>query len=46
MRAIDEHGVAVLIATNLILLPVLLSYVGVSPAAAARSLAAAGGASC
>ena len=33
-------GVAVLILTNLILLPVLLSYVGVSPAAAARSLRA------
>ncbi|SFV15281.1 efflux RND transporter permease subunit [Pseudoduganella namucuonensis] len=31
-------GVAVLIGTNLILLPVLLSYVGVSPAAAQRSL--------
>ena len=31
-------GVAVLILTNLILLPVLLSYIGVSPAAAARSL--------
>ena len=31
-------GVAVLILTNLILLPVLLSYVGVSPSAAARSL--------
>jgi predicted RND superfamily exporter protein len=31
-------GVAVLIVTNLILLPVLLSYVGVSPAAAQRSL--------
>jgi len=31
-------GVAVLILSNLILLPVLLSYVGVSPAAAARSL--------
>ena len=30
-------GVAVLIFTNLILLPVLLSYVGVSPAAAERS---------
>ncbi|RJG27187.1 efflux RND transporter permease subunit, partial [Massilia cavernae] len=29
-------GVAVLIFTNLLLLPVLLSYVGVSPAAAAR----------
>ncbi len=33
-------GVAVLILTNLILLPVLLSYVGVSPAAAERSLRA------
>jgi len=33
-------GVAVLILTNLILLPVLLSYIGVSPAAAARSLKA------
>jgi predicted RND superfamily exporter protein len=33
-------GVAVLIFTNLILIPVLLSYVGVSDAAAARSLAA------
>lgn len=32
-------GVAILILTNLILLPVLLSYVGVSPAAARRSLA-------
>jgi predicted RND superfamily exporter protein len=31
-------GVAVLIFTNLLLLPVLLSYVGVSPAAARRSL--------
>ncbi|CAB3736020.1 efflux RND transporter permease subunit [Paraburkholderia rhynchosiae] len=31
-------GVAVLIFTNLILLPVLLSYVGVSPLAAKRSL--------
>ena len=31
-------GVAVLIFTNLLLLPVLLSYTGVSPAAAARSL--------
>ncbi|MDL9997504.1 MMPL family transporter [Variovorax sp. J22P240] len=37
-------GVAVLIFTNLILLPVLLSYVGVSPAAAARSLHAEEGA--
>ncbi|MDN3922950.1 efflux RND transporter permease subunit [Roseateles violae] len=33
-------GVAVLIFTNLLLLPVLLSYVGVSPKAAARALAA------
>ncbi len=33
-------GVGVLIFTNLILLPVLLSYTGVSPAAAARSLRA------
>ena len=33
-------GVAVLIFTNLVLLPVLLSYAGVSPAAAARSLRA------
>jgi predicted RND superfamily exporter protein len=31
-------GVAVLIFTNLILLPILLSYTGVSPTAAARSL--------
>jgi predicted RND superfamily exporter protein len=31
-------GVAVLIVTNLILLPILLSYLGVSPAAAQRSL--------
>ncbi|MBT0960100.1 efflux RND transporter permease subunit [Denitromonas iodatirespirans] len=33
-------GVAALIFTNLILLPILLSYTGVSPAAAARSLRA------
>jgi predicted RND superfamily exporter protein len=33
-------GVAVLIFTNLVLLPVLLSYTGVSPAAARRSLRA------
>jgi predicted RND superfamily exporter protein len=33
-------GVAILIFTNLVLLPVLLSYVGVSPKAAARSLSA------
>lgn len=36
-------GVAVLIFTNLILLPVLLSYVGVSPVAAKRSIAHDGG---
>lgn len=35
-------GVAVLIFTNLILLPVLLSYVGVSSAAAVRALAVEG----
>jgi len=33
-------GVAALIFTNLVLLPILLSYTGVSPAAAARSLRA------
>jgi len=33
-----SFGVAVLIVTNLILIPVLLSYVGVSDAAAARAL--------
>ncbi|MES2257033.1 MAG: MMPL family transporter [Pseudomonadota bacterium] len=33
-----SFGVAILVFTNLILLPVLLSYVGVSPAAAGRSL--------
>ncbi|MGO4395523.1 RND family transporter [Variovorax sp. M-6] len=37
-------GVAVLIVTNLILLPVLLSYIGVSAAAAQRSLRAERGA--
>jgi predicted RND superfamily exporter protein len=37
-------GVGVLILTNLILLPVLLSYVGVSKQAAARSLKSEGGA--
>jgi predicted RND superfamily exporter protein len=35
-------GVAVLIFTNLLLLPVLLSYVGVSPKAAARCVAGEG----
>ena len=33
-----SFGVAVLVFTNLILLPVLLSYIGVSPVAARRSL--------
>jgi predicted RND superfamily exporter protein len=33
-------GVAILVFTNLILLPVILSYIGVSPKAAARSLKA------
>ena len=36
-------GVAVLIFTNLILLPILLSYTGVSPKAAARTLKASEG---
>ena len=39
LAAIASIGVAVLIFTNLVLLPVLLSYLGVSPKAAARSLA-------
>jgi predicted RND superfamily exporter protein len=39
LAAVASIGVAVLIFTNLVLLPVLLSYLGVSPAAAARSLA-------
>ena len=38
LAAIASIGVAVLIFTNLVLLPVLLSYLGVSPAAAQRSL--------
>ena len=38
LAIIASIGVAVLIFTNLILLPILLSYVGVSPEAAARSL--------
>ncbi|MEJ5903213.1 MMPL family transporter [Pseudomonas kermanshahensis] len=38
LAIISSIGVAVLIFTNLILLPVLLSYVGVSPRAAALSL--------
>ena len=40
LAVIASIGVAVLIFTNLILLPILLSYVGVSPKAAARSLKA------
>jgi uncharacterized protein len=39
LALIASLGVAVLIVTNLILLPLLLSYVGVSAAAAARSVA-------
>jgi predicted RND superfamily exporter protein len=38
LAAVASIGVAVLIFTNLVLLPVLLSYVGVSAHAAARSL--------
>ena len=38
LAVIASIGVAVLIFTNLVLLPILLSYVGVSPTAAARSL--------
>ena len=38
LALISSIGVAVLIFTNLILLPILLSYVGVSPKAADRSL--------
>ncbi|MVW84798.1 RND family transporter [Pseudomonas sp. PB101] len=38
LAVIASIGVAVLIFTNLILLPVLLSYIGVSPRAAKRSL--------
>jgi predicted RND superfamily exporter protein len=41
LALIAAVGVAVLIFTNLILLPILLSYLGVSPAAARRSAAAA-----
>ena len=40
LAMIASVGVAVLIFTNLILLPILLSYVGVSPKAAERSLKA------
>jgi predicted RND superfamily exporter protein len=38
LAAVASIGVAVLIFTNLVLLPVLLSYLGVSPKAARRSL--------
>jgi predicted RND superfamily exporter protein len=38
LAAVASIGVAVLIFTNLVLLPILLSYVGVSPAASQRSL--------
>lgn len=38
LALIASIGVAALIFTNLVLLPVLLSYVGVAPSAAARSL--------
>ncbi len=38
LAVVASIGVAVLIFTNLVLLPVLLSYVGVSPRAALRSL--------
>jgi hypothetical protein len=38
LAAVASIGVAVLIFTNLVLLPILLSYVGVSPKAALRSL--------
>ncbi len=40
LAAIASIGVAVLIFTNLLLLPILLSYTGVSPVAAQRSLRA------
>ncbi|MBT0962947.1 efflux RND transporter permease subunit [Denitromonas iodatirespirans] len=40
LAAIASIGVAVLIFTNLILLPILLSFTGVSPKAATRSLRA------
>ena len=38
LALIASLGVAILVFTNLILLPILLSYAGVSPAAAKRSL--------
>jgi predicted RND superfamily exporter protein len=40
LAVIASLGVAILVFTNLILLPVLLSYAGVTPSAAARSLRA------
>ncbi|MBT0961185.1 efflux RND transporter permease subunit [Denitromonas iodatirespirans] len=42
LAMIASLGVAVLVFTNLILLPILLSYVGVSPVAATRSAHAEG----
>src|SRR5690606_34055009 len=42
LAAVASAGVAILIFTNLALLTVLLSYTGVSPRAAQRSLAIAG----
>jgi predicted RND superfamily exporter protein len=44
LAIVASLGVAILIFTNLILLPVLLSFTGVSPVAAERSLGAAAGA--
>jgi predicted RND superfamily exporter protein len=44
LAVIASIGVAVLIFTNLVLLPILLSYTGVSARAAGRSLQADGGA--
>lgn len=43
LAVIASIGVGVLVFTNLLLLPILLSYVGVNPAAAARSLRDEGG---
>jgi predicted RND superfamily exporter protein len=40
LAVVASLGVAILIFTNLIFLPVLLSYIGVTPKAATRSLAA------
>ena len=43
LAVVASLGAGVLLFTNLVLLPVLLSYAGVSPAAATRSVAGAGG---